>query len=378
MPDEVRTSAETDDHLIRDAAYETVSRDDFRAMIDVDRYDNRSHDFDEIISATHDHFWDPNDKSYVDFDQPFDMAKEYLMPPERIQELRGAVLDRLDEGQQIKLGNEIMRWQISNIIHGEQGALNLSTGLADILLDAGAQEYATNQAREEARHVTGFTYYMKSRWGTGYPVGEVLGDLLEGLIKTPVVYKKLVGMQMLLEGLAMGAFANLHKHARDPVLKRLVQLVMTDEAFHHKFGKIWADKTIVNLSSDERDKVEDWAAGCFESLLFNLVNVRQKRVVYAQLGLDWEWVRDAVRETYNDDERRKELKDGNNVFRVLAKTLISAGIITARTAHVYAGWVNMKELEAEDYEIPGAAAVIEGIEDLRRINANRRVIGQKF
>ena len=176
----------------------------------------------------------------------------------------------------------------------------------------------------------------------------------------------------------MGAFANLHKHARDPVLKRLVQLVMTDEAFHHKFGKIWADKTIVNLSSDERDKVEDWAAGCFESLLFNLVNVRQKRVVYAQLGLDWEWVRDAVRETYNDDERRKELKDGNNVFRVLAKTLISAGIITARTAHVYAGWVNMKELEAEDYEIPGAAAVIEGIEDLRRINANRRVIGQKF
>ena len=378
MPDEVRTSAETDDHLIRDAAYETVSRDDFRAMIDVDRYDNRSHDFDEIISATHDHFWDPNDKNYLDFGQPFDMAKEDLMPRERIQELRGAVLDRLDEGQQIKLGNEIMRWQISNIIHGEQGALNLSTGLADILLDAGAQEYATNQAREEARHVTGFSYYMKSRWGTGYPVGEVLGDFLEGLIKTPVVYKKLVGMQMLLEGLAMGAFANLHKHARDPVLKRLVQLVMTDEAFHHKFGKIWADKTIVNLSSDERDKVEDWAGGCFEALLFNLVNVRQKRVVYAQFGLDWEWVRDAVRETYNDDERRNELKDGNNVFRVLAKTLISAGIITDRTAHVYAGWVNMKELEAEDHEIPGAAAVIEGIEDLRRINANRKVIGQKF
>ena len=120
-----------------------------------------------------------------------------------------------------------MRWQISNIIHGEQGALNLSTGLADVLLDAGAQEYVTNQAREEARHVTGFSYYMKSRWGTAYPAGEVLGDLLEDLINTPVVYKKLVGMQMLLEGLALGAFANLHKHSRDPVLCRLVQLVKT-------------------------------------------------------------------------------------------------------------------------------------------------------
>ena len=90
------------------------------------------------------------------FDQPFDMDKEYLVPPERIQELLGAVLDRLDEGQRIKLGNEIMRWQLSNIFHGEQGALNLSTGFADILLDAGAQEYVTNQAREEARHATGF------------------------------------------------------------------------------------------------------------------------------------------------------------------------------------------------------------------------------
>ncbi len=184
-----------------------------------------------------------------------------------------------------------MRWQISNIIHGEQGALNLSTGLVDILLDAGAQEYVTNQAREEARHVTGFSYFMKSRWGAAYPVGEVLGDLLEDLIETPVVYKKLVGMQMLLEGLAMGAFANLQKHSRDQVLCRLVQLVMTDEACHHKFGKIWADKTIANLSPAERDRVEDWAAECFETLRFNLVNIRQKWMVYEQFGLDWEWAR---------------------------------------------------------------------------------------
>ena len=103
------------------------------------------------------------------------------MLPERIQELRRAVIDRLDEGQQIKLRNEIMRWQISNIIHGEQGAPNLSTSLANILLNAGAQEFATNQALEEARHVAEFSYYMKSRWAAAYPVGVVLGDLLDGL-----------------------------------------------------------------------------------------------------------------------------------------------------------------------------------------------------
>ena len=74
-------------------------------------------------------------------------------------------------------------------------------------------------------------------------------------------------------------------------------------------------------------------------------------MVYKYFGLDWEWVRDAVRETYNDDKRRNELKDGNNVFRILPKTQISASIITDRTAHVYAEWINMKEQENESDEV---------------------------
>ncbi len=55
-------------------------------------------------------------------------------------------------------------------------------------------------------------------------------------------------MQMLVEGLAMGAFATFYNQINDPLGKKLMQLVMTDEAFHHKFGKIWADRTIPNLT----------------------------------------------------------------------------------------------------------------------------------
>ena len=76
------------------------------------------------------------------------------------------------------------------------------------------------------------------------------------LVLAPEVYKKLVGMQMLIEGLAMGAFATLHSRTHDPLLRRLVQLVMTDEAFHHKFGKIWADRTVPKLTEEEHEKVE--------------------------------------------------------------------------------------------------------------------------
>ncbi|WP_119421570.1 ferritin-like domain-containing protein [Desertibaculum subflavum] len=366
-----------DDHITYDPAYRVVQPDDFPAMIEVDRYAQRSDAFDEIISQTHDHFWDPNNPAYLDYGQPWDLDNEFLMPPERFAEFRSAVADKLDKRHHPRLANELMRWNLSNILHGEQGALSLSASLCDILHDPGAQEYASNQAREEARHVAGFGKYVAVRWGKPLPVGEELGRFLNEIVLSPVVYKKLVGMQMLLEGLAMGAFANLHAHTRDPLLKRLVQLVMTDEAFHHKFGKIWADRTMPKLTAEEHIRVEDWAAYSFETLLFNLSNVRQRRHIYAQFGLDWEWVRDAIREVYSDEQRRKDLKENNSVFRVLVKTLLKCGIITDRTSHVYGVWIDMKGLAAESDEMVGDAIAAEGIEFLRGVNRNRKVIGQK-
>lgn len=366
------------DHITHDAAYDTVGRDDFRAMLEIERYGRRSDAFDQIISATHDHFWDPFDRAYLDYDQPFDLAADYLVPPDQIIELNSAVADRLDERQKIALGNEVQRWMLSSILHGEQGALSLSASLCHILLDPGAQEYAANQAREEARHVAAFSRYIARRWGGPLPVGEALGDLLVELVAAPEVYKKLVGMQMLVEGLAMGAFANLHANARDPLLKRLVQLVMTDEAFHHKFGKIWAGRTVPKLSPEEHARIEDWAAQCFETLLFNLSNIRQRRDIYAQFGLDWEWVREACREVYGERERRESLKQGTNIFRVLVKTLIGAGIVTERTRRVYAAWVDMEGLEAERDFMVGDAIAADGVEYLREINRRRRKIGQKL
>src|SRR5207253_110513 len=173
-----------------------------------------------------------------------------------------------------------------------------------IFLDPGAQEYAANQVREEARHVHAFSRYVQARFdGRIFPVGDTVGRLLGELVATPVVYKKIVGMQMLVEGVAMGAFTTLYKIAQDPLLRRVCQLVMTDEAFHHKFGKIWAHATLPQLGEAEHQAVEDWALECFNTLLFNLVNPEQKRLIYPQFGLDWEWVRDAVLEARTDEPR---------------------------------------------------------------------------
>ena len=356
------------DQITKNVAYEAVAPDDFASMIEVDRYEKRSSDFDKIISDTHAHFWDPLDTKYIDFSENFDVENKLLMPEEFLPELQCPSVMKLDQKSKIKLANESFRWQMSAILHGEQGALNLSASLCHILKDQGAQEYAANQAREEARHVTGFAKYINSRWGKPLPVGQTLGDLLSELVNAPEVYKKIVGMQILVEGLAMGAFATIYQHSYDPVLVKLMQLVMTDEAFHHKFGKIWADKTIPKLDENEQNIIEDWAANCFQILLFNLVNPEQKKIIYDQFGLDWKQVLDELHEIITDDDRRERMRESTDIFRVLVKTLFKAGIITDRTKDFYSVYVDLDELKEEGDRMVGDDIADEGLQFLKEIN----------
>ncbi|MCC6789400.1 MAG: long-chain fatty aldehyde decarbonylase, partial [Hyphomonadaceae bacterium] len=177
-----------------------------------------------------------------------------------------------------------------------------------------------------------------------------------------------IGMQMLVEGLAMGAFATIFKEWEDPLVKRLTQLVMTDEAFHHKFGTIWADRTIPKLSAEEHEIVENWAAHCFQTLLFNLVAPHQMTAIYAQFGLDPDKVMAGFQEVATDEARREHMKEGTNIFRVLVKTLWNAGIITDRTKSFYAMYIDFDEFKAEGDEMVGDAIADEGIQYLKTIN----------
>src|SRR5689334_9098188 len=360
--------------ITKDPAYNAADPQDFPVMLDPKRYGERTTAFDKIISATHDHFWDPLDKKYIDFETPFDVTKQTILPPEFFAIFHTRIGDQMTEAQKIKFANESTRWQISAILHGEQGALSLSASLCHILKDPGAQEYAANQAREEARHVTGFSKYVHARWGKPAQVGPALGDLLNELVSSPLVWKKLVGMQMLIEGLAMGAFASLYKEARDPLLRHLCQLVMTDEAFHHKFGKIWADRTIPYLAQSEHDMIEDWAAQVFQILLYNLGSPDQKAWIYEAVGLDPVWCQQAFMEAITDAAIREDMQDATNIFRVLIKTLLKAGIITDRTKGVYAAYIDMAELHAEGDRMVGDEIAEEGIKYLVKLNGGKMVL----
>ncbi|MBV8681513.1 MAG: ferritin-like domain-containing protein [Caulobacteraceae bacterium] len=363
-----------DGNITKDLIYDAVAPDDFESMLTLDRYGQRSTAFDKIISATHDHFWDPLDKKYIDFDEPWDMETQPLVPEDlNIAIQTDYVSNHLkDPALRAQFINKSLLRSFSSILHGEQGALNLSASLCHVLYDQGAQEYAANQTREEARHVTAFAKYIKARWGRPVECSIVLKDLLVDIIDSPEVYKKIIGMQMLVEGLAMGAFATFFQKLNDPLGKKLMQLVMTDEAFHHKFGKIWADRTVPKLTPEEHAIIEDWAAHCFQILLFNLVSPSEQRDLYAEFGLDPDKVLDEIQKLASDEKRREDMKEATNIFRVLIKTLLNAGIITDRTRAFYAVYVDMDELKSEGDRMVGDDIAEEGIAYLKAINFKDR------
>ena len=363
-----------DGNITKDSMYGAVAPTDFEAMLTLDRYGERSEAFDKIIAATHDHFWDPLDPKYIDFTIPFDLENEAMTPEENnpILRLPYVAATLTDPKERIRFINAGQLRNFSSILHGEQGALNLSASLCHVLYDQGAQEYAANQTREEARHVTAFAKYIKVRWGRPVECGEALKRLLIEIIEAPEVYKKIIGMQMLVEGLAMGAFSNGFRVNRDPLARKLFQLVMTDEAFHHKFGKIWADRTVPQLSEAERNIVEDWSAHCAQSLLFDRGSPAQNQAMYEQFGLDPERVIADIIQRRAERDPTRRFKGETNIFRVLIKTLFNAGLITARTRSFYAAYVDLDEIAAEGGRMPGDDIAEEGIRYLQGINFKER------
>lgn len=343
----------------------------FSGLIEVERYQQRSDIFDKIISETHTHFWDPLNPDYIDFRMPFD-ANEPILPFSIIPELNSAVADRLDPAQRIAFANDVARWLLSNFLHGEQAALSFSISLCRDLNDPGTVEYAANQAREEARHVLAFSRYIQARWGAPFAASPAFGGLLNDVVTATEPYKRIVGMQLLVEGLAMGMMAALHTNTNDAVLARLSQLVMSDEAFHHKAGRIWTKVDLPFFADEEKAEAEAFALKCFEALMFNVMHPSQKQAVYDRYGLEWKWVRQAMKESYNSDVRRREMADANSAFRILMRTLVNSGIVTGRTETHYSVWAPIEELRADGDAGPEEAITAEGIAYLRRINEGRR------
>ncbi len=165
-------------------------------------------------------------------------------------ELGGTVFEKWGEKEFLQLGIESQAWALSQFMHGEQGALICTARIIENVPWIDAKYYAATQAMDEARHVEVFAKYL-DKLENHYPVNAHLGMLLDDIIEDDRWDITYLGMQIMVEGLALAAFGFMHQMTTEPLLKQLLRYVMSDEARHVAFGVLSLQEVYENMSAGE-------------------------------------------------------------------------------------------------------------------------------
>ena len=151
---------------------------------------------------------------------------------------------------------------LSQFLHGEQGALLVASQIVSCAPTFNAKMYAASQTFDEARHVEVFNRYLQEKVGFHYPINPNLKALLDKILTDERWDLKFIGMQIIIEGLALAAFTNMKLSANDTLLKTLLHYVIRDEARHVTFGINYLEDFVQTLSPEE---IEDRAQFAYEA-----------------------------------------------------------------------------------------------------------------
>jgi hypothetical protein len=157
----------------------------------------------------------------------------------------------------LQMHTEMQNWSLSQFMHGEQGALICTAKIVETVPWIDAKYYAATQVVDEARHVEVFAKYLDTKLTGHYPLNTHLGLLLDDIISDSRWDMTYLGMQIMVEGLALAAFGLMHQTTNEPLLKKLLRYVMSDEARHVAFGVLSLKEVYDGMSDAEiKDRQE--------------------------------------------------------------------------------------------------------------------------
>lgn len=204
-----------------------------------------------------------NASTYLPWHTPVDPSNpEVPIIPEDFLDLKtaheaGILLDR---GEQRRLLESFACWALSQFLHGEQGALYAAAQVTESVQFFDGKLYGSTQVVDEGRHVEVFHRYLTEKLQRLYPVNDNLFVILDALLGDSRWDMKFLGMQIMVEGLALGAFGLIFQQTKEPLLKALLRAVIQDEARHVHYGVLALREHITtSLSDSERREREDWA-----------------------------------------------------------------------------------------------------------------------
>jgi hypothetical protein len=270
-----------------------------------------------------------NAETDVDWSIPFP-RDEWFLPKEGLQLLPSVLaIAGADDATCRAAAFDEFAWTFSQLLHGEQAALQLCGQLTNACPTMDAKFYAGSQVIDEVRHTEVLAKFLHRKMGTLHPIDPTLKVLLDMLLAAPTWKMKTLGMQCLFEGMAVGIFDMIQKGSTNALLSDVIRRVKQDEARHAAFGVLTMRRTVREATPDEMAEMEDFSFNVLETLNANQ-QLDMLRDLAPKYGLDPESV--VLMLLGQEDWARFN----SDVFmHTVVPNLARLGLITVRTEEKY-------------------------------------------
>ncbi|MBV9662334.1 MAG: ferritin-like domain-containing protein [Actinobacteria bacterium] len=264
-------------------------------------------------------------------------------------ERAGTPFEKLSDDEWYDLGAAQQAWVLSQFMHGEQGALICTAQIVETVPWIDAKYYAATQVMDEARHVEVYARYLRDKLAHEFPINVHLRALLDDVVADSRWDMTYLGMQIMIEGLALAAFGFQYQTTPDPLLKQITRFVMADEARHVAFGVLSLKEAYADLTGAQVRERQEF---CYEAA----VKMRDRF-----LGQEvWEWAGLPVKECTKvmlDAPMQVEFR--KVLFSKIVPNLKKLGLLDAGSVNGNPGWLRQKfgelgVLQFEDWEDTGA------------------------
>ena len=226
-----------------------------------------------------------NAETDIDWSQPFP-RDEWFMPRQGALLLPSIMtVMGMDEDACRQAAFDEFAHLLSQLLHGEQAAMQLCGQLTNACQTMDAKFYAGSQVIDEVRHVEVLSKFLQRKMGTLHPIDPTLKILLDMLLEAPTWKMKTLGMQTLFEGMAVGIFDTIAKATTNPLLKDIIRRVQIDESRHAAFGILSMRQVVKESSLEELQEMEDFAFSILEALNANQ-QLDMLRLLGPKYGLD--------------------------------------------------------------------------------------------
>jgi hypothetical protein len=196
----------------------------------------------------------------VDWSRTVDPYACELLPDRILPFQEAPAFKRMDKRERDQQRCFALSWLLSQFLHGEQGALYAAAQVTEAVPWFDAKLYGSTQVMDEGRHVEAFYTYLSTKLEKLYQINDNLYVVIDALMSDSRWDLKFLGMQIMVEGLALGAFGMIRTLVPEPLLKDVLKLVITDEARHVHFGVLALRRFYAGeISERERRQREDWA-----------------------------------------------------------------------------------------------------------------------